>query len=253
MIDQAAEVIEPAATLENVVAPEDSTPEDQEVKEAVAKTFTQDELNDIVQREKAKAEAKAERRAMKTYREMQAYTPAPQQQQAAPDKAPSRDAYASDEAWLDARDAYRDAKKDAQANNERQQASKAQLEKKTEGLYSQAEKISGFDRDAFEDLPLTPAMAGVIIESDIAPQLMHYMASNPNDVDRISALSPARQAVEIGKLEVKLQTAAVKQSKAPPPITPIGAASSKGSGDLSRMSMDDYIAQRLKDKPRWAR
>ena len=60
----------PAATPENVAAPAPGTEAAPDVEtQAEKKSFTQEELNEIIQKEKAKAEAKAERRALKAYRE----------------------------------------------------------------------------------------------------------------------------------------------------------------------------------------
>ena len=74
----------PAATPENVAAPAPGTEAAQDVEtQAEKKSFTQEELNEIIQKEKAKAEAKAERRALKAYREtLEKFAPLQQQQKA---------------------------------------------------------------------------------------------------------------------------------------------------------------------------
>ena len=245
---QEVEVL-PESTPEIVESPADETVAKQEVKEPEARTFTQDELDAIVQKEKAKAE----RRALRQMREdFQRQTVQPQAAPVQQTSAPSRENFASDEAWLDARDAYRDAQREAKVQAEQRNQSQAQLATKTEKIYAQAEKIQGFDRDAFDELPITAPIAQALIESDIAPQLMAYLAKNPDDVERIAELSAARQAVELGKIELKIQTAEVKQSKAPAPITPIGGAkSAQTTGDLSKMSMEEYKAFRAKQGSRW--
>lgn len=89
---------------------------------------------------------------------------------------PSRENFTSDEAWLDARDNYRDAQREAKIKAERQSQTHAELADKTEKLYAKAEKIQGFDRESFDDLPLTSSIAQALIESDIAPQLMAHLA-----------------------------------------------------------------------------
>lgn len=241
-MSEETEVIEvpPAVATDTAASPDTATATDQEVVEPVSKTFTQAELDVIVQKEKAKAERKAAR----AYREgVERVTTQPQAYQAA-DTAPRRDAYASDEDWLDARDAHRDAKRDAEQATARQWESQAEMVKTTNKIYADAEKIVGFDREAFDDLPLTPAIVGAIVESDIAPKLMAHMAANPDDVERIAALSPARQAVEIGKLEVKLATAEAKTSKAPAPIAPIGASRGGVSKDPAEMTDKEFAAWR---------
>lgn len=232
---------EPAVATESAASPDAPTAGDEVVEQPVAKTFTQDELNEIVQKEKAKAEAKAERKAARAYREgVERSTPQAQPAQPVADSMPKREAYATDEAWLDARDAHRDAKRDEQLASERQKESQAKLAKTTAKIYAQAEKIVGFDRDAFDELPITATMAGALIESDIAAQLMAHMASDPDEVERIAALSPARQAVEIGKLEVKLSAAKPKTTNAPAPITPVGTRGKPSTSSLP--SDEDDIA-----------
>lgn len=250
---EAANENETAAELEQSASPDESTAEGQEVEnEPVAKTFTQAELDNIVQREKAKAEAKASRKVEQTYREMLDRVPQRQQEQQQRPAEPKREQFASDADWIDAKVERKLAERDAQSNSVRQQQQHAAIVQKSENLYAQAEKVPGFDREAFEELPLTPLIANALIESDVAPKLMAYMAANPGEVERISKLSEARQGVELGKLELKVSAAPVKTSKAPAPISPIGGG--KGSGQsLQSASMDDYYAMRMKQKPSWAR
>lgn len=246
---------EPAATPENVAAPVEETQDQLEVKtEAAAKTFTQEEVDAIAQKERKRAEAIAERRALKAYREtLERFAPA-QPAQPAPqtNDAPKRDAYATDEQWLDARDEWRDNRREQQAQQERQQQQAQTLNAKTENFYTEAQKIPGFDRDAFEELPLTRAIAAAIIEADAPAQLMAHLAAHPEEAERIAGLSPTRQVAEMAKLEGKLTTAP-KVSSAPAPIKPIGTRGSATNSDPSKLSMDDYIAQRKTQGARWAR
>jgi hypothetical protein len=123
---------------------------------------------------------------------------------------------------------------------------------KAEKHYTEAANIAGFDRDAFDELPLTQTIASAVIDSDVAPKLMAYLASNPDEVDRIAALSPTRQAAAIGRLEEKV-SAAPAISKAPPPLKPVGARGSAVNTDVSRMSMDEYAEFRKRQGARWAR
>ena len=99
------EVVEsPAVTTEQVTAPKDVTAAPEEVTtQAETKTFTQEQLNEIIQKEKAKAEAKAERRALKAYREtLERFAP-PQPVQQQSDGKPSRAAFnGDDEAYVEA-------------------------------------------------------------------------------------------------------------------------------------------------------
>jgi hypothetical protein len=228
------------------------TPQGEEKQAPVEeKTFTQKQVDEILQKRLAKSEARAERRAKEAYREaLEAVTrtqPAPKQES----QEPTRDQFASDADWIDAKVEYKLQQREAAAKQNAQREAQQTLVTKTENLYAQAEKIAGFDRESFDELPLTKPLAAAIIDSDVAPQLMAYMASNPEEVERIAKLSEARQAVELGKLEVKLQ-ASPKTSKAPPPIDPVGAKG-KQTPSPSDMSFAEYKAYRAKQGARWAR
>ena len=248
------EIGSPAVTTEPVTTPTDATaaPAD-EPTQSELRTFTQEQLNEIIQKEKAKAEAKAERRALKAYREtLERFAPqAPIQQQ--PDGKPQRAAFnGDDEAYIEAVADWKIDQRDQQTRQQREAERHQSTVTKTEKLYTEASKLPGFDRDTFEELPLTPSIAQALIDSDAAPQLMAYMASNPDDIERISRLSPARQAAELGKLEAKLSV--VKQHKEPPPpIRTVNGGGTVNHSDPSKMPMDQYIEWRKKNGAKWAR
>jgi hypothetical protein len=222
---------------------------------AQPKSFTQAELDEIVKREKSKAEAKAERRVLRTLERVIPSTQPqqPQQQARNEQSGPVRAQYASDEDYLDAKLEWKLAQREQATVQERQRESAEKLAKTTEKLYAEASKQPGFDREAFDELPLSKPMVEALIDSDQAPQLMAYMAANPDEVARIADLKPGRQAAELGKLEAKLAaTPPVKTSKAPDPITPVGSGKTPVHS-LASASVDEYIAMRLKQKPAWAR
>ena len=80
----------------------------------------------------------------------------------------------------------------------------------------------------------TPAMARAMLESDQKAEIAYYLASNPEEMDRIAKLSPLRQVAEILKLEDKVSDSAKapakKASKAPAPIDPVGGKSAADDG-----------------------
>lgn len=203
----------------------------------VAKTFSQQELDDIVKREKAKAEAKAERRVLRT---LERVIPQPQSapqhtSQPAQDGKPTRAQYADDEAYVDALTDWKLDQREAKAKADTQHRQAQTLAHKTDSIYADAEKLPGFDREAFDELPLTKPIVEALIESDAPAKLMHYMAANPAEVERISKLSPARQAAELGKLEAKaVEVKPPARSNAPQALSPVkGGASSGGMPDPS--------------------
>lgn len=214
----------------------------------VAKTYSEEELQDRIERATAKAAAKAERRAFREANER--LSRQPEQQQIQQDARPTARNGESQEEYLDRLTDWKLDQRERASQQGRAQEQFKALETKTERIYAEAEKIAGFDREEFNELPLTQAIAAAIVESDIAPKLMAYMASNPDDVKRITSLSPTRQAAEIGKLEARLATST--PSKAPAPINPIGSRGQAVSS-LESASMDEYERIRKQQGAPWAR
>lgn len=252
---EAVPAAEPAATPEQVATPATETQAAPDVKTEAepAKTFTQAELDAIVQKEKAKAARIAESRAMKARIEA-LESRIPQQQQKPPEASnrPTRAQFADDDDYVEAMADWKLQQREAAMRQQAQQNQARTLAAKTENLYAEAQKIPGFDRDAFDSLPLTQPMAAALIDSDVPAKLMHYLATNPDEVARIASLPPARQAAAIGKLEDKV-SAAPKTSNAPPPIKPIGSGGRGANTDRSSMSYAEYRALREKEGASWAR
>lgn len=252
-------VNEPASTSETVETPvvdTEALPEEAQAEtQADEKKFNQSELNDIIKKEKAKAEARAERRALKVYAdrlEAMNRQPAPASQPA-PDGKPKMEQFSNVEDYVEAVSDWKFNQRDQINQKQQQEYNYQQNLAKTEKLYAQAEKIPGFDRDTFDALPLTPVIAQTIVDSDVPAKLMAHLVNNPEEIDRIISLPPARQAVEIGKLEAKLSTIApVKPSKAPEPIEPIGSkgSSSKSPDDMSPAEFAKW-RQSFKKKSNW--
>jgi hypothetical protein len=247
---------QPEVEQEQSTAPEAITDAPKEVEESQAeeKHFTQAELDAIVQKRIAKAEAVAERRALKVYAEKLESMQRPQQQAPQPqnDGKPTMGQYSNVEDYVEAVADWKLAQRDQITQQSAAEMSRNQITEKANKIYAEADKL-GFDRETFDTMELSVPVAQAIIDSDIAPQLVTFLAKNPEEAARIVKLSPARQAAEIGKLEAKLSVAAVKASSAPAPIKPVGNRGGNTSGDPSRMSMEEYQAFRAKQGARWAR
>jgi hypothetical protein len=222
--------------------------------QAAPKTFTQSELDEIIKREKSKAEAKAERRVLRTLeRVIPQGQQQPREQVRNEQTGPTRAQYASDEDYLDAKLEWKLAQREQASQQERQREQQQKLAKTTDSLYVQAQKLPGFDREAFDELPLTKPMVEALVDSDQAAALMAYMAQHPEEVARIADMKPGRHAAELGKLEAKLAaTPPVRTSRAPDPITPVGSGKTPVH-NLASAPVDEYVAMRLKQKPAWAR
>jgi hypothetical protein len=81
-------------------------------------------------------------------------------------------------------------------------------------------------------------------EADRGAELLYHMASHPEVCARLNGLSPAKAAIELGRLEATLDAPVIRRaSSAPAPITPVrGGPTTKI--DLNKAGMDDYVAER---------
>jgi hypothetical protein len=74
--------------------------------------------------------------------------------------------------------------------------------------------------------PISPVMRDAIFEADNGPEVLYNLWKNPKEMRRIASLRPAAQALELGRLSVRLSTqtpTATTVSKAPEPIKPVNA------------------------------
>lgn len=90
-------------------------------------------------------------------------------------------------------------------------------------------------------------LAQTIMDMDMGPQVLYYLANNPDEAQRIVDSGPQRATLALGRLEARIQTAlakkstpAVRQTNAPKPpaSTPRGNA---GAGSV-RPDTDDLEA-----------
>lgn len=231
---------EPDATAASV--PETTTPEGQ----TTDKTFSQEELDAIVGKRLAREQRKWEREQAQRVAETQARAPV------AP---PAADDF-------DSASAYADALADQRAQEllNKREAAKAQAEL-LDAYHDREEEARGkyddFEQVAYNPkLPVTDAMAQTIQASDIGPDVIYWLGSNPKEAARISALPGLLQAREIGKIEAKLATnpPVKRTSTAPAPIAPVAARASGSSAydttdprSIKTMSTSEWIeADRLR-------
>jgi hypothetical protein len=213
----------PAPELETTAAPETvetETPEEQAAEQEATKTFTQEELDAIVGKRLAREQRKWEREQQQRLAEQEAR----QRSQAAADIAPDQ---------FDTYDAYAEALAERKAEEllERRETARQQAEM-LEAYHDREEtardKYDDFDQVAYNpNLPVTEHMALSIQASDVGPDLLYWLGSNPKEAGRIARLNPILQAKEIGKIEASLSSnpPVRKTSTAPAPIAPVTARS----------------------------
>lgn len=244
--------VDPAVETETqnpVVMPEGTAPEGEEAKQAEPeKTFTQAEVDALVQ----KRLLKKEREVLRTVQRQQAELA----QQARLTQELPREAFRDDQAYLDARLeqlAERKAtEKISQLERQREQ------DKRSEQFLERAERASEKYPDFSEvagnpSLVINEGMAEFIAESDAGPDVAYWLGKHPARAAEIARLSPIKAARELTRIEADVSSKpAVRTSNAPAPISPIG---NRGAAPTSLANMDfaEYKKQRLAMGPRWAR
>lgn len=89
------------------------------------------------------------------------------------------------------------------------------------------------DMVASSDVVVSNEVREAIIDSDVGPQVLYYLAENPEFADKLAKMSAPSALREIGKLEARLEKSEPKQevntvaakSNAPAPISPLKATS----------------------------
>ena len=238
-----AEVPAPELDATAAIGPEDNSTPDTSAEQEAAKVFSQEELDAIVGKRLAREQRKWERE--------QAQRAPVQRNQDIPDYVDPANA-ASIEAYAEQLIAQREAAK--------QQATIA------EAYYDREEdirlKYDDFDQVAYNtNLPVTEYMAQAIQASDIGPEVIYWLGSNPKESGRIAQLPPILQAKEIGKLEANLASnpPVKKTSTAPAPIVPVTARTSGAPAfdttdprSIKNMSTSEWIeADRLRQTKKY--
>ena len=217
-------------------APEVETPEDKPAE--APKTFTQEELDAIVGKRLAREQRKWEREQAQRLAEQKPSAPPP-----APEDFADAAAYAEALAERKAQELL------AQREAAKQQA--ALLEAYQDREEEARSKYDDFEQVAYNpNLPVTDVMAQTIQASEIGPEVIYWLGSNPKEASRIASMSPILQAREIGKIEAKLASnpPVKKTSTAPAPIAPVAPRSSGGPAydttdprSMKSMSTSEWI------------
>jgi len=230
-----------------------------ENSEATPKTFTQAELDAIVQKRAAKEARKADARFQELQREIAALKE-PKPAEVKTESAPKREDFQSYEDYVEARADWRAEQKvnkrfeefeskAAKKDGETKQA-KAQQEfqKRVDAVIELGQKsYPDFDatiNEAVEDgvIPTKGALYEAIMDSDVGEKLAYHLAKHPAEAERIQKLSVYGQLRELGKLEDKLT--AKKEPRET--MDPIGGRTSSTNGLRDDLSTEAWIKAREK-------
>lgn len=237
----------PDSTAEQVEVPEGESPESKPER-----TFTQKELDEIVQKrlgkESRRAERLAEARIRAEYAERQlAELKAPPKPES-PSGEPKPDQFQDYETYIAALTDWKvdqklgGIRKESEAQQRKREAEEMTV-KQLPKIERGREKYEDFDevvRDFVAQVP--PAMHDAILESEVTDQLLYFLGQNPAERDRIFRLSNVGQVKAIAALETKLTTVPTP-TKTPPPIVP-NSTKAPVTKDLSQMDYKDFVKAR---------
>lgn len=206
---------------------------DVEVKQAEPeKTFTQAEVDALVQKRLLKEERRVHRRIEQQLRE--------QRQSEALKTEPRRETFQDDEAFIRAQVEHLAEKRAAEKLAERERA--AEAERRSESFLEKAEKASERYTDfqavvSNPALPINEAMAEFIADSDAGADVAYFLGKNPAKAAQIAQMSPVKAARELTRIEGELAARPKpKPSNAPEPISPVGT---RGKASTSVLPSDD--------------
>ena len=225
-------------------APETDNSSPEPIAAEPSKTFTQEELDAIVSKRLAREQRKWERE-----QKAKAPAPPPPAEPLKPDDFTNAQAYAEAMAERKAQELLAQREAEAQAA--------AMLDAYHDREEDARSKYDDFEQVAYNPkLPVTETMAQTIQASEIGPDVIYWLGSNPKEADRIARLSPLLQAREIGKIEARLASnpPAKKTTTAPAPIAPVTARTASAPAydttdprSVKNMSTSEWIeAERLR-------
>lgn len=252
---------QPGAEPGNNLAPEPEITATQESEPPQPeKTFTQAELDEIVEKRLNRERRKLEK--FERQREVEDAVRADRERRTPPpatDAAPKREDFETLEDYLEAKADYKVEQKLAEADEKREEKEREREAQRSaadrrrtwdERASKAAEKYEDFDEVVrARDLQITPPMAEAIAESELGTEVAYYLGKNPEEAERISKLGPIAQIREIGRLEARFDKEPEKPvSRAAKPVEPVG--SGKGSdGGIHEpgLSTEEFVRRRNRE------
>ena len=149
---------------------------------------------------------------------------------------------------LDRRDAERAERQRREAV---EQAEAVKRDEMTRTLQEAEQRLPGVSRILNDpSLTVSAAMAEFLSESDVAPELSHWIINNPNEAYAVSQLPPMQQVMAMAQRAASIQqaTRTSRISKAPPPptrIQPAAAATQKTPEEMPYGEFKDWLTKQL--------
>jgi hypothetical protein len=223
----------PAVTAtDGVVEPKQDEP---------AKTFTQAEVDALIQKRLVKEARRQARNAEQQARERVLTN------------EPKRDEFRDDEAFTQAQIDHLAEKKAAEKLAQRERAE--QQERATESFLEKAEKAQERYPDyqavvGNPSLAINDGMVEFIADSDVGADVAYWLGKNPIKALQIAQMSPIKAARELTRIEAEIASKPrANPSKAPEPISPVGTRG-KSSASALPSDQDDIDTWMQKERER---
>lgn len=106
-----------------------------------------------------------------------------------------------------------------------------------------AQSVQDFEQVAYT-APISDTVSELLMDSDFGPQIAYALGKDPAKAREISAMTPHKAALTIGRMEAEMAPKPKKISNAPPPVTTVGSSSRSSDPDPEKMSMAEYVKWR---------
>jgi len=175
-----------------------------------------------------------------------------------PPKKPTRDQFEDEDEYFEALADWKTSQKLQEQEQTQQQRQRQQKEQEEQERINQAvQTINEQGMNEFEDyedvvfennaLIITDPMVHAISEMDYGHRVAYHLGNNPDRAAKIAEMKPARQAIELGRIEQDLtQKPKKKQPKTPPPTEPVKGGGESGESEPS--DVNDWIKWRRQQK-----
>lgn len=192
------------------------------------KTFTQAEVDALIQKRLVKEARRQARNAEQQARERVLAN------------EPRREEFRDDEAFSQAHIEHLAEKKAAEKLAARERAE--QQERAAESFLEKAEKAQERYPDyqavvGNPSLAINEGMVEFIAESELGADVAYFLGKNPMKAAQIAQMSPIKAARELSRIEAEIASKPkVSPSKAPEPISPVGT---RGKSSASALPSDE--------------
>lgn len=223
--------IKQAVSTEPATAAEPQAEARQETEPEAPRTFSQAEVDALIQKRLAKESRRYEKRIAEVAAK------------AAQPPAPQREQFATDEEHQQAQLRHtiaQEAERIAEQKLQERERKTAQ-DKALESFWSRADDVAERFPDFHTairnpDVPIRDHVFDFIVEAEAGPEVAYWLAKHPDEAHRIAEMSPVKAVMKLMQVEAELKAKPQKRiSNAPEPITPVG----RGRASASDLPSDD--------------